>query len=64
MIVADANLVAYYYLPGPFQSLAQKIIQKDSVWFVPPIFISEFRNILLGFVRKEKLTRKMLPSLL
>ena len=58
MIVADANLVAYYYLPGPFQPLAQKIIQKDSVWFVPPIFISEFRNILLGFVRKGKLNKK------
>jgi len=58
MIVADANLVTYYYLPGPFQPLAQKIIQKDSVWLVPPIFISEFRNILLGFVRKEKLNKK------
>lgn len=58
MIVADANLVAYYYLPGPFQSRAQKVIQKDSVWFVPPIFISEFRNILLGFVRGHKLQKK------
>jgi predicted nucleic acid-binding protein len=58
MIVADANLVAYYYLPGPLQPLAQKIMQKDSVWLVPPIFISEFRNIILGFVRKDKLHKK------
>ena len=58
MIVADANLIAYYYLPGPFQPLAQKIIQKDSVWLVPPIFISEFRNILLGFVRGNKLNKR------
>lgn len=58
MIVADANFVAYYYLPGPFQPLVQKILQKDSVWLVPPIFISEFRNILLGFFRKEKLDKK------
>ena len=58
MIIADANLVAYYYLPGPFNPLAQKVLEKDPVWFVPPIFLSEFRNILLGFVRKEKLTKK------
>jgi predicted nucleic acid-binding protein len=58
MIVADANLVAYYYLPGPFQSLAQKIIKKDPVWFVPPIFVSEFRNILIGFIRSGQLHKK------
>ena len=58
MIVADANLVAYYYLPCPFQPLARKILQKDTVWFVPPIFIPEFRNILLGFVRQNKLNKK------
>ena len=58
MIVSDANLVAYYYLPGPFQPLAQKILEKDPVWFVPPILSSEFRNILLGFVRRKQLHKK------
>lgn len=58
MIIADANLIAYYYLPGPFQPLAQKIIQKDPAWFVPPILVSEFRNILLGFVRGKQLHKK------
>ena len=58
MIVADANLVAYYYLPGPLQPLAQKIIQKDPIWLVPPILVSEFRNILLGFVRRNHLHKK------
>ena len=55
MIVADANLIAYYYFPGPFQSAAQKVLQKDPAWFVPPIMISEFRNITLGFIRCGKL---------
>ncbi len=58
MIVADANLVAYYYLPGPFQPLAQAVIRKDTVWIVPPIMVSEFRNILLGFVRAKQLARQ------
>ena len=58
MIVSDANLIAYYYLPGPFQPLAQKILEKDPAWFVPPILSSEFRNILLGFVRRKQLHKK------
>lgn len=58
MIVPDANLVAYYYLPGPFQVWAQRIIQKDSVWIVPPILVPEFRNILLGFLRTKQLQKK------
>jgi predicted nucleic acid-binding protein len=55
VIVADANLIAYYYLPGPLQARAQAILQKDPYWFVPAIMISEFRNILLGFIRAKKL---------
>ncbi len=55
MIVADANLVAYYYFPGPMQSAAHKVLEKDPTWFVPPIMISEFRNITLGFIRSGKL---------
>jgi len=55
MIVADANLIAYYYFPGPLQPAAQKVLEKDPTWFVPPVMISEFRNITLGFVRAKKL---------
>ncbi|HQB12740.1 MAG TPA: type II toxin-antitoxin system VapC family toxin [Candidatus Omnitrophota bacterium] len=55
MIVADANLIAYYYFPGPLQPAAQKILETDPAWFVPPVMISEFRNITLGFVRAKKL---------
>ena len=55
MIVADANLIAYYYFPGPLQPAAQKVLEKDSTWFVPPIMIAEFRNITLGFIRSQKI---------
>lgn len=55
MIVADANLIAYYYFPGPLQPAAQKVLEKDPAWFVPPVMISEFRNITLGFIRSQKL---------
>ena len=55
MIVADANLIAYYYFPGPLQPAAQKVLEKDSAWFVPPIMIAEFRNITLGFIRSQKI---------
>ena len=55
MIVADANLIAYYYFPGPMQPAARKVLEKDPSWYVPPIMISEFRNITLGFIRAKKL---------
>ena len=55
MIVADANLIAYYYFPGPLQPAAQKVLEKDPTWFVPPIMIAEFRNITLGFIRSQRI---------
>ena len=58
MIVADANLIAYYYLPGQHQQVAVKVLEKDPVWFVPSIMVSEFRNILLGYVRLKRLSQR------
>ena len=58
MIIADANLITYYYIPGPHQMVAVKVLEKDPLWFVPPIMASEFRNILLGYVRSKQLSAK------
>ncbi len=55
MIVADANLVAYYYLPGPLQVSAQAVLAKDPAWFVPPLMLSEFRSILSGYIHRKQI---------
>ena len=56
MIVVDANILAYLYLPGEFTEQAEKLLAGDSDWAVPILWRSEFRNILAGFMRRGALT--------
>lgn len=56
MIVADVNLLAYLLLPGPNQQLAEQVYRKDSDWAMPPLWRSEFRNILFLYMRKQGLS--------
>ena len=46
MIVVDSNIIAYWLLPGEKMAEAESVWQKDSNWIVPPLWKSEFRNIL------------------
>lgn len=56
MIVVDSNILAYLYLPGEFTEQAEKLMAEDSDWVAPPLWRSEFRNILAGFMRRGALT--------
>jgi predicted nucleic acid-binding protein len=51
MIVADSNLIAYLHLPGPKAEVADAVLVKDSEWWVPPLWKSEFRSILFAYMR-------------
>ena len=53
MIVADSNLIAYLHLPGPKESVADAVLIKDGEWWVPPLWKSEFRNILFAYMREQ-----------
>lgn len=53
MIVADSNLIAYLHLPGPKAGVADAVLMKDSEWWVPPLWKSEFRSILFAYVRTQ-----------
>ena len=53
MIVADSNLIAYLHLPGPKADLADAVLLKDSHWWVPPLWRSEFRGILFAHMRTQ-----------
>ena len=55
MIVADSNLIAYLHLPGPKEGVAEAVLIKDSAWWVPPLWKSEFRSILFAYMRTQGL---------
>lgn len=52
MIVADTNLIVYLFITGDQTSLAQEVLLKDPHWIVPPLWQSEFRNVLAGYLRR------------
>jgi predicted nucleic acid-binding protein len=52
MIVADTNLIVYLYINGDQTPLAQEVLAKDAHWIVPPLWQSEFRNVLAGYIRR------------
>lgn len=52
MIVADTNLVVYLFINGDQTALAQDVLAKDPHWIVPPLWQSEFRNVLAGYLRR------------
>ena len=53
MIVVDANIIAYLWIPGYEVYKSRELLVKDPNWWVPPIYISEMRSVLLLHVRKN-----------
>ena len=47
MIVADTNLVAYLLIEGEQTSGARRVWTKDPRWVLPPLWRSEFLNVLM-----------------
>jgi len=52
MIVVDTNLIAYLIIQGDRTAVAQSVLQRDNVWMAPPLWHSEFRNVLIGYLRR------------
>lgn len=63
MIVVESNILAYLYLPGEFTAAAEALLQREPEWAAPPLWRSEFRNILTGYVRRNMLTFEQACSL-
>jgi predicted nucleic acid-binding protein len=55
VIVVDTNVVAYLYLESEFTARAELQLRLDPDWAAPPLWRSEFRNILAGAVRRRTL---------
>jgi predicted nucleic acid-binding protein len=63
VIVVDTNVVAYLYLPGEFTADAEALLEQEPEWAAPLLWRSEFRNILLGYMRRKALSYDQVLSL-
>jgi len=63
VIVVDSNILAYLYLPGEFTAAAEALLEREPEWAAPPLWRSEFRNILAGYVRRKMLSFEQACSL-
>jgi len=56
MIVVDTNLLVHLYVPGELTTQAEEVLRREPVWVSVPLWRSEFRNALSGFIRSGALT--------
>jgi len=64
MIVVDTNIICYLYMPTKYSANAELLLIKEPQWAVPVLWKSEFRNVLIGYLRKKMLDLKTVISLL
>jgi predicted nucleic acid-binding protein len=55
LIAADTNLVAYLLLDGEMTEHARKVWETDPHWVMPPLWRSEFLNVLATAYRASVL---------
>jgi len=55
MIVADTNLLAYLLIEGEQTDSARRALAKDPEWYVPKLWIHEYRNVLVNYMRHGRM---------
>jgi len=55
VIVVDANVLVSLLVPGPRTADTEALLRRDPAWAAPFLCLSEFRNVLTGFVRRRQI---------
>jgi len=53
VIVADTNLIAYLLIRGQYTREGESVYCKDPHWSAPLLWRSEFRNVLVSYLRRR-----------
>lgn len=53
MIVIDTNILAHFWLPSDHTELCEQLFQWDPEWVAPLLWKSEFRNVVILYMRKK-----------
>ena len=53
MIVVDTNIIAHFWLPSGQSDLCDQLFQEEPHWTAPVLWRSEFRNVVLLYLRKD-----------
>lgn len=53
MIVVDSNTIIYLHIHSEKTAFALRALQKDPSWVAPPLWESELRNVLAGYIRRH-----------
>jgi predicted nucleic acid-binding protein len=58
VIVVDASILVYLFVAGVGSARAERVLRNDPAWAAPLLWRSEFRNAVLGIVRRRGLPRQ------
>jgi predicted nucleic acid-binding protein len=64
LIVVDTNVLVYLLLPCPKTELAELLLKHQPQWGAPPLWRSEFRNVLTGYLRRGLLQQSRAVALM
>jgi len=53
MIVVDSNIIIHIHVQTERTALALQALKKDPCWVAPPLWQSEFRNVMAGYIRRR-----------
>lgn len=56
MIVVDTNIIVYLHVEGDRTQEVWQVFQKDSNWYAPFLWRSEFRNTMFRYLRSNLLS--------